>query len=579
MLFRVFGNVLGEKEGAHMLESLHVKNLALIKEDEVTFYPGLNILSGETGAGKSIILGSIRLALGAKAGKEFIRSGEEYALIEMIFHSKDKELENTLRQLELPVEEDGTVFIVRKIMDGRSTAKINGETVTGKALKSVASRLINIHGQNDTADLLDSSNYIDILDDYAGNDIGDIKAAVAESWNEYTALKNELDKNKNLDKNRDKELALAEFEVNEILAAKLVMGEDEELENRYRMMNNSKRIVDSISKAYSAMDDDGGVSGSLDYALREIRNAQNYDSGLDEIESGVATACDIIADCKRSLSNYMANMEFSEAEYTEVENRLDVINHLKNKYGDGIDKILAYGEKQQELIDKLSDFSSYLAELELKVHKARKLFLERSRQLSQIRKDKAAILSGELIRNLKELNLEHASCEIEVSDNEDNSSETGIDIVDFMVSFNVGEPRKSLGMVASGGELSRFMLALKAITADKEKTDTLIFDEIDAGISGKTAWNVAEKMNVIGKEHQVIAITHLPQIAAMADTHYVIEKQNDDVRTETHIRKLSGDESVNEVARLMSTDVITQAIKESAAELKKQAQMTKGLVM
>ena len=554
-----------------MLESLHVKNLALIKEEEVTFYPGLNILSGETGAGKSIILGSIRLALGAKAGRDFIRSGEDYALIEMIFKSDKCEVKDKLRELDLPVEDDGTVFISRKIMDGRSTAKVNGETVTGKGLRSIASLLINIHGQNDTADLLERSNYLEILDEYAGNASEHEREQVANAYAMYSELKNELDRNKSLDRNRDKELSLAQFEVNEILAAKLQPGEDEKLENRYRRMNNSKKIAEYIGRAYSALDDEAGASSSLDFALREIRNGQNLDSGLDEIEEAVATASDIVADCKRNISNYLAEMEFSEAEFYEVEGRLDVVNHLKDKYGDSIEKILEYADKQQQLIDKLSDFSAYLADLEVRVHRAKKELLEKSRELSKIRKDKATVLSGELVKNLKQLNLEHAVCEVVVESDEENITETGIDSVDFSVSFNVGEPPKSLGLVGSGGELSRFMLALKAITADKDRTETLIFDEIDTGISGKTAWNVAEKMNVIGQEHQVIAITHLPQISAMADSHFLIEKVSDEARTETHIRHLDENESIEEVARLMSTDTITDSIRESAAQLKKQA--------
>lgn len=225
----------------------------------------------------------------------------------------------------------------------------------------------------------------------------------------------------------------------------------------------------------------------------------------------------------------------------------------------------------------MSDYSTYIADLEVKVHKSKKVLLEVCQELSRIRTVKAEILSKELVRNLKELNLEHARCDIEVSADENNICESGYDSVDFMVSFNIGEPQKSLGLVASGGELSRFMLALKAITADKEKIDTLIFDEIDAGISGKTAWNVAEKMNVIGGEHQVIAITHLPQIAAMADSHYMIEKSSDEASTETKIFKLGTEESVCEVARLMSTDSISEAILESAKELKAQAKLVKHM--
>lgn len=558
-----------------MLESLHVKNLALIKETEVFFYPGLNILSGETGAGKSIILGSIRLALGAKAGRDFIRNGEEYALIELIFKSSKPEVNDMLKELELPIEGDGTVFIQRKIMEGRSTAKINGETVSSKGLKQVASLLINIHGQNDTAELLDSKNYLDILDEYAGVALLPLKEEVAKKYQEYIALKKELEGSRNLDKNRDREISLAEFELNEIDSAKLTVGEDEELENRYRLMNNSKKIVDGIGKSYAALDSEQGASDSLDYALREIRNVMRYDDNLSEIEESIATAAGIISDVRRTISDYMADMEFSEAEFLEVESRLDVVNHLKNKYGNSIEEVLKYADDRREYIEKMSDFTAYIAQLEIKVHKAKKELMNKCSELSDVRKQKADTISGDLVRNLRELNLENARCKVTVESTEEDVSETGYDSVDFLVSFNIGEPEKSLSLVASGGELSRFMLALKSITADKESIDTLIFDEIDSGISGKTAWNVAEKMNVIGSDHQVIAITHLPQIAAMADTHYLIEKSSSEDSTQTSIVKLGQDESVYEIARLMSTDSISEAILESAKELKAQSRNVK----
>jgi len=558
-----------------MLESLHVKNLALIKETEVFFYPGLNILSGETGAGKSIILGSIRLALGAKAGRDFIRNGEEYALIELIFKSSKNEVTEKLKELELPVEDDRTVFIQRKIMEGRSTAKVNGETVSSKGLRQIASLLINIHGQNDTAELLDSKNYIDILDEYAGVDVINLKEQVAESYNQFISLKKELENSRSLDKNKERELSLAEFELNEIDNAKLEVGEDEKLENRYRLMNNSKKIVDGIGKSYAALDGNEGAASSLDYALRELRAVMRYDEALEGIEDSIATACDIVSDVRRSISDYMADMEFSESEFIEVENRLDVVNHLKSKYGSSIEAVLEYADDRREYIEKMSDFSAYIADLEIKVHKAKKSLMNLCQELSDVRIAKADIISGELVRNLKELNLENARCNVVVNSAEEQLSETGFDSVDFMVSFNIGEPLKSLSLVASGGELSRFMLALKAITADKESIDTLIFDEIDSGISGKTAWNVAEKMNVIGKEHQVIAITHLPQIAAMADTHYLIEKSSSQDSTETNIVKLDDNAGIYEIARLMSTDSVSEAILETAKELKSQAKAAK----
>ena len=560
-----------------MLESLHVKNLALIKENEVFFYPGLNILSGETGAGKSIILGSVRLALGAKAGREFIRNGEDYALIELIFKSSRKELIDALNELELPVEDDGTVFIQRKIMEGRSTARINGETVTGRGLKRIASLLIDIHGQHDTAELLDSKNYLDILDDYSGFEAEQILEEVAGAYADYISVKKEFDDNRSLDKNREKELSLAEFEIEEIDAAGLRPGEDEESEDRYRLMNNSKKIVESVSRAYSLMNGEGGTQDGLDHALREIRSVLRYDDSLTEMEADIAAAADILGQCSRNMDDYMSKMEFSQDEFNAVENRLDVLNHLKNKYAGSIEAILDYADERRAFVEKLSDLSAYMERLEKKLNRTKEELLNACDKLSKVRIEKARILSEEIVRNLKQLNLENVRCEISVVSDSENITEKGYDNVDFLVSFNVGEPLRSLATVASGGELSRFMLALKAITADKEKTETLIFDEIDSGISGKTAWNVAEKMNVIGKDHQVIAITHLPQIAAMADSHYLINKSNDDDRTQTTIKKLSEEESTQEVARLMSTDVITDILLQSAKELRSQARVSKKL--
>ena len=560
-----------------MLESLHVKNLALIKESEVFFYPGLNILSGETGAGKSIILGSIRLALGAKAGKEFIRSGEEYALIELIFKSDKKEVIDRLREFDLPIEDDYSIFIQRKIMDGRSVAKINGETVTGKALKSIASLLINIHGQNDTVQLLDTKNYLDILDEYAGLEIEDLLRQTQESFLTYSELVKELEENESLDKNRDRELSLAEFELNEIDSANIKAGEDDTLEDRYRLMNNSKKIVESIARAYQAIESEGGVNDTLDHALREVRSVLRYDDKISDIEAQLSDAADIVGQLRYSMDEYMSSLEFSEAEFNEVENRLDTLNHLKNKYGNSLEDVLKYAEEKRGFIEKMADFGSYMTDLKKRLEKSRDVLIRCCRQLTEARKEKAKILSLDLERNLKQLNLENTTCVVNVVSDEENITPTGCDSVDILVSFNVGEPARSLSMVASGGELSRFMLALKAITAEKESIDTLIFDEIDSGISGKTAWNVAEKMNVIGIDHQVIAITHLAQIAAMADSHYLIEKKSDTDRTQTDIIKLSEDESINEIARLMSSDVTTKANIESARELKAQARVSKRL--
>ncbi len=554
-----------------MLESIDVKDLALIKECRVELKEGLNILTGETGAGKSIILGSVRLALGERAGRDVIRTGADSASVELVFKSDRPEVLECMKELDLPTESDGSIYLSRRIQENRSVAKCNGEVISARDLKRLAALLIDIHGQNDTRELLDVRNYRDILDDYGDEDLKRLSDEMAESYTEYKKLKDELLSADSDDKNRDKELSLAEFELNEIENAKLRPCEDEELEERYRLMKNSGRIAESLSKVSAMLDTDAGAGAMLGSALREINQVSGYDTSVSDIADRLGTAEGAVSDLLRDIRGYMDDMEFSEEEFRETENRLDTINHLKNKYGDTIEAVLEYAEKRRAYIEKAADFDAYMAGLIADTEAAHIRALDVAGSLHDARRFAADKLCSLMTDRLKTLSFDSVTVDIKIDDDPEALSPHGIDDVDILVSFNLGEPVKSLSKVASGGELSRFMLALKEVTASKEGVETLVFDEIDAGISGKTAWNVSGSMKNLSSSHQVIAITHLPQIAARADEHYLIEKHTEGDSTVTDIHLIKGDARVEEIARLLSGGELTEAGIENARELIKNA--------
>ena len=569
-----------------MLVSLHVKDLALIEENEVFWENGLNILTGETGAGKSVIIGSVRLALGAamnsvlgsKGDKDCIRTGAQYALVELVFQTKRNEIFKKMEELELPLEEDGSIFIQRKIMPGRSVCKVNGETVAAKQLKDLASLLIAIHGQHDTQTLLNVKKHSQIVDDFASELIFPLKDKLKEAYRTYTNCKKEFMQASEDEKQQERELALAQFEVDEISNARLVVGEDEELEERYRKMNNSRKIADAVSRVSQAIgtENESGAGIGISFALRELKAVSAFDSELADMEEQLIQVEDMLSDLDRNVASYLDSLEFSQEEYMMVEERLNVYNHLKNKYGNTVEEVLAYYEKQSSKLEKMADYEGYLNALQEKMEEAEADVIAYSRQLSGLRIEAAGELGKQMNDALLDLNFANVDFEVAVTSDESIRSEEGFEDIEFMISLNPGEPRKPLTMVASGGELSRIMLALKTIMADKENIETLIFDEIDSGISGRTAWKVSEKMAVLGREHQLICITHLPQIAAMADAHYVIEKTVDESAAITEIRRLDSRDELTEIARLLGSDSITETVLANAKELKEMANQTKG---
>lgn len=560
-----------------MLISLHVKNLALIDETEVYFGNGLNILTGETGAGKSIIIGSVNLALGAKAEKEMIRTGADYALVELVFQIEKEEQLQEIRQLELPVEEDGTVILQRRIMPGKSLCKVGGETVSVRQVKALAGILIDIHGQHEHQSLLKPGKQLEILDDYAGEALYKLKKQLKERYEEYKEVVRQLSADDVDEETRKREISLAEFEAQEIEEAGLSPGEDIELEKTYRKLVNGQKIQETLTLAHQLSGyEEGGAGDAVGRAVKEVRSIVSYDETLQEFENQLLDIDSLLNDYNRMAADYLSNLEFDGELFSRTEKRLDVINHLKSKYagtGNSIEEILAYQEKLQEKLEKYQNFDAYKQQLLQKESSLKEALLKLCGKISKIRKDSALKLAQSMKKALIDLNFMDVAFEINVQP--DKIGAEGYDKTDFMISTNPGEALKSLSQVASGGELSRIMLALKTVLADKDEIETLIFDEIDTGISGKTAWKVSEKMGILGKKHQLICITHLPQIAAMADTHFQIEKSVVEERSVTRIRKLEEEDSIKELARMLGGASITETVLNNAREMKDLATKSK----
>ena len=555
-----------------MLQSLHVKNLALMEETEVEFGPGLNVLTGETGAGKSLLIGSVSLALGGKFEKDMLRKGAESALVELVFTEESSRIKELLERMELESQEDGTVIISRRMQVGKSTCKINGEIVTAKQVKELAELLIDIHGQHEHQSLLHKKKHLEILDGYCGERLNPAAEKVSVLFEECGRLRRELEKETMDEAAKAREQSLAEFELQEIEQAHLAEGEDEELERRYRLMLNSKRIMESLTESYryTGGDSELGAGQSLSRALRALRTVTAYDSRLQELEKQLSEIDSLLADYDRDLSEYMSDCEFDGEEFTAVEERLNTLNHLKGKYGGSIQEVLRYGEERKRLLEKLFDYDAYMEMQNKRLKEAKEQLEEACQALSDIRRECAAVLGQKLKEALLQLNFTTVDFEIAVRPHQTVTA-LGYDDVEFLISTNPGESLKPLAQVASGGELSRVMLAIKTVLAGSDDIGTLIFDEIDAGISGRTAWKVSGQLDTVAKDTQVLCITHLPQIAAMADRHFVIEKSSTQDNTITDIRLLETDESLGELARLLGSDVMTEAALSNAREMRAQA--------
>ena len=551
-----------------MLKNIHVKSFALIDEVEINLASGLNILTGETGAGKSIIIDAVNFALGQRVSKDVVRDDAEYALSELVFEINDDKTKERLNQFDIPLD-DNEVLIQRKITNGKSTARINGETVTLSTLKLIAAGLIDIHGQHDNQSLLSKASQQNLLDTILSDELKELLIRMKDT---YVNLNNKISEYEQLNtKEAEKEIAFLQYELNEIDSASLHEGEDEALESDYKKMNNSKRIADLVSGAHRITGYDSEGAGSLiGRALPMIRQASSIDDDAKDLELILNDIDGLLNDFNRSIADYEMSLDFSDEDYKNTEDRLNLINSLKNKYGKSIKEILDKRDEFEDELNRLLNADEYKSAFLSEITSLKKEAYKLCKEISAIRKKGAKKLSGEIADALLDLNFLDSQFEIKVTSDEENMKQSGYDDIEFFISTNPGEALKPLNQVASGGEMSRIMLAIKSVCAN-DSTATLIFDEIDTGISGRTAQKVSEKMSRIAKEHQVIVVTHLPQIAAMADTHFEISKSVNNGRTITSIETLSEEGKIKELARMLGGVTITEKVLENAKDMKKQA--------
>ena len=553
-----------------MLIGLHVKNLALIEQADVEFGNGLNILTGETGAGKSIIIGSVALALGAKASKDMIRRGEDYAYIELTFSVDDEKKREELKSMDVYPDDDGLLIISKKITPTRSISRINDETVTTARLKTVTGKLLDIHGQHEHQSLLHRQKHLEILDEYSRKETGMLRREVAESYRKYLELKGKLDGFSLDDESRKRELDFIRFEITEIENAALRPGEEEELAAKFRKYAHSQKIMESLQAAYQVLDSD-----MIGRACHEVENVSSYDERLSGIASGLSDAESILSDLCRSISGYLDEMEFSGEDFQQTEERLDLIRQMTAKYGSTEEAVLRSLDAKKKRLEELENYEELARAAKAVFEEQKHVLALLCGRLSEERKKAAKVLENRISEELRDLNFLHVEFQVDVH-RTDHYTASGSDEVEFLISTNPGSiPPRPLGEVASGGELSRIMLAIKTVLADTDDLPTLIFDEIDTGISGRTAQKVSERLSYIGRKHQVLCITHLPQIAAMADTHFEIRKSVQNGMTSTKIQKLNEQEQTGELARLLGGAEITEKVLENAEEMKRLAKETK----
>lgn len=555
-----------------MLLGLHVKNLALIEEEEISFEDGLNILTGETGAGKSVLLGSVNLALGAKADKSLIRTGADFALVELLFCVDNERQREKLRTMDIEPDEDGTVLIKRKIYPGRTQCSVCGETVTTHELRELSELWIDVYGQRENQRLLRREAQLQVLDEYAGEKAARLLPEVRTLYRDFrgkeeTAAQEDLDPAA-----RARETDLLTYEVNEIESAQLRKKEDEELESRYRTLSSFRRIDEALQNAEGLLQEgEESAAEQVGRAVRALSRIQGIDQALDEV---IAQTCEVdalLSDAARAISDYHAGLSFDPQEFAALEERLDLINHLKDKYGGSLESIEAALEQKRKRLEELSDYEALRKRQLLEAQQAKDALLAACRRLTELRTKAAKEFQEKMKRELLELNFNQVDFRAEIKSREEQVSGNGCDSVIFYISMNPGEPVRPLDAIASGGELSRIMLALKTVFAGKDDIHTLIFDEIDSGISGQTAWKVAQKLGRLSADHQILCITHLPQIASMEEKHFLIEKTAENGRTTTHIRALDEEESSRELARMMGGERITETTLQSAREMKEMA--------
>ena len=525
-----------------MITNLHIKNIGIIDDIEINYNEGLNVLTGETGAGKSLIINSLNIISGGRFSKEMIRKGESQSYIEICLY--EPENENSI---------DGSIIVSREInLNGRNMCKINGRMVTVNELKEFMKKIIEIHGQNDSQNLLDSKEHLKYLDGYVGSEINTLKENYKEAFIKYNEIKKELQENYGDDKERQRRIDLLKYQFNEIESVKLQNNEEEELEKKQKLIQNSEKIVSTLNDVDLSIGEN--AIDLLSNAIRQIEKIENIDNKYQECTNSLKSVYYELQEISRDVSNYKEDIYFDENEQKEIEDRLDLIFDLKRKYGNSIKEILNYKTEVQNEIYRIENMEEYTNTLKKEQKKIKEKLDEIGLKIHSVRELKAKELTTEINKNLQDLEMKNAKVNIHV-DLTEEFFETGKDKVEFFISTNIGEDEKELIKIASGGEMSRIMLAIKTVIANSDKVPVLIFDEIDTGISGKAANKVAEKLSKISKNHQILCISHLPSIAAVADYNYFINKSIQNERTITTIKQLKETEIIHEIARISSGEI------------------------
>lgn len=555
-----------------MLEHLHIRNVALIKESEISFGDGLNILTGETGAGKSMIIDSLQFALGGRAGKDFLRHGEKQAAVEALFSVQSQALTEKLAENGITPEEDGTLLITRTLSEaGKSVCRINGSTVTVGMLKEIAEDMIDIYGQHEHQSLLNPVKHIRLLDRFCGAGFGEAMEEYKNSRQRLKDLEKQLAILIGDESQREQRMDMLLFQKEEIEAAELQEGEEDALLEKKKRLSSMERLIrltgESVTLLYDGDDRAPSACDQLGDALAKLREAAEYDAALSPLADALADGYAAVEDCARELKREAEKQEADPEELERIEERLQLFYKLKRKYGGSIEAVLEFYEKAVQELEFLSNSSEKAAELSAKKAEEEKRLSALAETLTARRRATAEQVEEQIETALHDMEMKHARFHIQIEEKADWGAD-GKDKVEFLISANAGEPLKPLAKIASGGEMSRVMLALKTVLVDADEIGTFIFDEIDTGVSGRTARRVGEKMRFLGGKRQLLCITHLPQIAAMADNHFLIEKESDAGETVTRVTALDEEGAVREVARLMNdvTETTLAAARELLAE-------------
>lgn len=568
-----------------MLLELNIENFVLIENVNINFTEGFNVLSGETGAGKSIIIDAIGLALGGKSNKNYVRTGNDKAIIQIVFAFESKELKRLLDEYGIDCE-DNIIILNREVFGtGKSISRINGRIVQLSFAKKVAKMLIDIHGQHEHQSLLYTENHLHMLDMFGNEILFQNLTEVRKKYEEFKETESKLNSINQNDKERERRIDLIKFQIDEIDSCGLKIDEDIKLAKQYELLKNSETIFTIINESHekisAGLNDEQSILGILSQILSEMSKISNLDEDILGFNNELQDISYRLQDITNDMRRYNENITYDSQLLLEVEKRLDTINDLKRKYGNTIDEILQYREELYRELEELEDSTNTIEILNKKLETLKSQYMELSSRLSVRRKDIAKKFQRKMMQELKDLNFEKTKFKVSVKSNFDKNNNLlitkfGTDKIEFLISTNPGEPLKSLAKVASGGEMSRIMLAMKVILAKIDNIPTLIFDEVDTGISGETANVVGEKIALISKTHQTICITHLPQIAVMADNHLFIEKQVSNTKTKTLIRKLDIKERISEISRLIGGYKITDLTLEHARELLDMAEKTKN---